>query len=509
MNSICAAVNVPVLLFLTAAAASPLAAATRDAIASPHATVRELGLVSRAPIRRIESHEQHRSFQALTASASFNSIRAEATITNPSIAAPPIKAGFAAGFDEDGWYPSDAAGAVSARYVLQTTNVRLRAQDRNGALLSSITLQSFWHDPAFPDSTLYDSKVLYDAVTDRWVICTLYDVNYKKSTLLLAISDSGNPTLGWHRYRFIVDAKDDQLEADYTRMAMTRDAIVVTANIYAGLVGCNVFMVKKSDAYAGGATLPVTQVSWPGYELVPVDGRQDSTPYFIAQRSEVDFGVYTWSGQNGSVFTNVANPSNAPSPGLTFTYPAFDRYIGGQAGGWGTLECEFNYLSNAVMRDGVLWVVSHPFLASPVRSSVMWWRITMSNPLRVVTGLIDDPTGKTMYAYPSIAVNRIGGALLGYSLFNASSFPSAAYTYVDPFNSMSAPAIMKTSIGPSLFSRWADYSTTVTDPNDIDFWTTQTWVPSTMSESLRGVTWSTWWAKIEIPPPAKTHAVRR
>src|SRR4051812_1817561 len=114
MNTISAAVNVPVLLFLTAAAASPLAAATRDAVASPHATMRELGLVSRPPIRRIESHEQHRSFQPLTASASFNNVRAESTITNPSIAAPPIKAGFAAGFDEDGWYPSDAAGAVSA-----------------------------------------------------------------------------------------------------------------------------------------------------------------------------------------------------------------------------------------------------------------------------------------------------------------------------------------------------------------------------------------------------------
>ena len=123
----------------------------------------------------------------------------------------------------------------------------------------------------------------------------------------------------------------------------------------------------------------------------------------------------------------------------------------------------------------------------------MWWRIPLSNPSHADTGLIDDPTGATMYAFPSIAVNKYGAALIGYSVFNASIYPSAGYSYIDPLNNLSTPALLKTGDAPSHFSRWADFSTTVVDANDIDFWTNQTYAPV-------GPCWATWWSKIDMPP---------
>jgi len=123
-------------------------------------------------------------------------------------------------------------------------------------------------------------------------------------------------------------------------------------------------------------------------------------------------------------------------------------------------------------------VASQPYRESPLRSSILWWRIVLGTPLRVDTGLIDDPTGATMYAYPSIAVNKLGAALLGYSVFKASIYPAAGYSYIDPSNSLSAPALLKLGDGSSHFGRWADFSTAVTDANDIDFWTIQTYAPT-------------------------------
>jgi hypothetical protein len=278
-------------------------------------------------------------------------------------------------------------------------------------------------------------------------------------------------------------------------MAMTRDTIVITANIFdPAYQWADVFTIRKSDAYASPSTLPIAVGKTNEFDLVPVDGRADATIYLVAQRNETDLSIYSY---NGTALTNIGNPQ-APTSNLS---GSFFVPIGLQLGSTIKLDCGFIFATNAVLKNGVLWVASQPYRSSPLRSSVLWWRIVLGSPLRVDTGLIDDPTGATMYAFPSIAVNKVGAALIGYSVFSASLYPAAGYSYIDPSNSLSKPSLMKVSGGPSYSSRWADYSTTVTDANDIDFWTIQTYAP--VSIAADGF-WATWWAKIEMPVPART-----
>jgi hypothetical protein len=129
----------------------------------------------------------------------------------------------------------------------------------------------------------------------------------------------------------------------------------------------------------------------------------------------------------------------------------------------------------------------------------------MSSPLRVDTGFVDDPTGVTMFAFPSIAVNKVGAAVIGYAVFSPTTYPSAGFAYVDPFNGMSAPAMLKSSTSLSPVSRWADYSGTVVDANDLDFWTTQTYI---QFDGFKTKASSTWWSKIDMPSLPRGHAVR-
>jgi hypothetical protein len=492
------------ILFLVAASvaassfsAATLPATTRNAVESPHATMRELGLDPRSPIPRNEEHEQRRSFAPKTAViAAKTAIHVDSIVTTPTISAPPVKAGFA-GTHDIGLSPSDAAGDVSANYLLHVSNASVLAQDRTGAVLANITLATFWHDLSYTDGTLYDSRVLYDAVADRWIICTLYDVNLKKGTLLVAVSDGGNPSLGWHRYRYIVDPVFDTLESDFTRMAMSRDTIVITANIFEGSFPyADVFTIKKSDAYAGPSTLPIAVKATAELDLVPVDGRSDATIYLVEQRNDADLAIFSF---NGTTLTNVGNPQ-APTSDLL---GGLDASIGLQLGSTLKLDCGFTVVNNAVLKNGVLWVASQPYRSTPLRSSVLWWRIVLGSPLRVDAGLIDDPTGATMNAFPSIAVNKLGAALIAYSVFSASLYPAAGYSYIDPSNSLSAPALLKKGDGPSHFGRWADFSTAVTDANDLDFWTIQTYAPVYIPAN--GL-WATWWAKIEMPAPTRRRA---
>src|SRR5229473_4468740 len=127
----------PILLLLVSLAASPLAAsplaaATRNAVESPHATMRELGLEPRALIQRGEEHEQRRSFApkapGITTAAQ---VRAESVTTKPTLVTPRILSSFAGSHDR-GMSPSDAAGAVSSKYLLHASNASILAQDRAG-----------------------------------------------------------------------------------------------------------------------------------------------------------------------------------------------------------------------------------------------------------------------------------------------------------------------------------------------------------------------------------------
>lgn len=492
-----------VVLFLTAAAASAVTSTTREAVASPHTTMRELGRELHAPIPLAEEHEQRRSFTPKINSIAANMVvRAESIVTKPSIPAPTITAGFAASHDL-GRSPSDAAGAVSSKYLLHVSNASVVAQDRSGTVLSSITLASFWHAPAYLDGELYDSRVLYDAVADRWVICTLYDVNLLKSTLLIAVSDGGNPSLGWHRYRFIVDPTDVR-GADFTRMAMTRDSIAITANMFSpNSDGVDLYTIRKSDAYAAATTLPVSQLHVNGFDFVPVDGREDAQLLLLEQSSTADLVIWAYSCCSLHL---AANPLAPTTNLITGVFVPIGRQLGSSL----RLDCGNTFIHNAVMKNGTLWVASEVYRDSPARSAVLWWRIVLGNlifalPPRVDTGLIDDPTGATNYAYPSVAANKLGAVLIAYSVFNASYYPSAGYSYIDPFNSLSTPAVLKAGNAPAVFSRWADFSTTVVDANDIDFWTTQTYSPLLSS----GGVWAVWWSRIEMPVPARGRAVRR
>jgi len=463
----------------------------------------DLGRVQRAPVLHGEEHEQRRSFAPKIAGITTDlQPRVESVVTKPTLSAPRILSSFAGSHDL-GWSPSDASGAVSSKYLLHASNASIVAQDRAGTVLSNITIQSFWHDPAYTDGALYDSRVVYDAVADRWILCTLYDVDYNKSTVLIAVSDSGNPSLGWHRYRFLVDPNDIR-EADFTRMALTRDSIVITASIYnPNAAFADIYIIRKTDAYGGAATLPVTQVHGNGYDLIPVDGRADATVYIVTpigpDGASLAAAVYSF---NGTTFTSLGN---AAAPSLNITGPQVAG-IASQLGSNLKLQAGFVSIYDAVLRNGTLWLAAGIYLNSPLRTSILWWRIGMSNPLRVDTGIVDDATGTTMYAFPSIAVNKLGAALIGYSIFKPSIYPSGGYSYIDPFNSLSTPAVMKAGDGSSHFSRWADFSATVVDSNDVDFWTIQTYAPVFIKENGY---WATWWARIEMPAPARGRAVRR
>jgi hypothetical protein len=175
-----------------------------------------------------------------------------------------------------------------------------------------------------------------------------------------------------------------------------------------------------------------------------------------------------------------------------------------QEGTTAKIDAYDSRVSNCVYRNGHLWAAHTIFLPSnsPTRASVQWWQFAPNGVVRQV-GRIDDPNGVLHFAFPSIAVNKDDGVLIGYSQFSTNQYVSANYsvrTSFDPLNSMRDSTVYKAGLASynKTFSGtdnyWGDYSSTVVDPTDDEtLWTLQEYAASPAN------TWGTWWAEVQMP----------
>jgi outer membrane protein assembly factor BamB len=171
-------------------------------------------------------------------------------------------------------------------------------------------------------------------------------------------------------------------------------------------------------------------------------------------------------------------------------------------------------IQNLVYRNGTLWATHTVFFDPPDRASVQWWELTTTASV-VQRGLIDDATGVTFYAFPSIAVNAAGDALIGFSCFSPTQFASGCYAFrkaSDPPNTFQDVATLKggeakyDKVGGSGINRWGDYSATVVDPvNDMDLWTIQEYAMTPMGTDR----WGTWWGHLAPEPQISINDVTR
>jgi uncharacterized membrane protein len=172
--------------------------------------------------------------------------------------------------------------------------------------------------------------------------------------------------------------------------------------------------------------------------------------------------------------------------------------------------------SSVVFRNGFLWAAHTIFLPAdnPTRAAVQWWQVQTDGTV-AQRGRIEDPAGKFFYAFPSIAVNRDNGVVIGCSRYAADRFAGAVYAYraaADADGTIRSELSLKD--GDAQYfrlsskddrNRWGDYSAAVADPlDDGGFWTVQEFAAG--SGGL-GSAWGTWWGRLpgEAPVSPASH----
>lgn len=446
-----------------------------------------------------------------------------------TIATRPNAVGFQASQD-DGSVPPDTHGAVGLSHLMVPTNGSVQIRDRagqtvvvNGQTVPDVSLAAFWGALFQRTETVdvFDPKVFYDPFENRWMFTVTAQRRSANSSVLIAVSQTSDPTGIWNRYRYDVDAQN-QVWADRPEIGFNRHWIVVQANIYSIPTSTNpesfnrshIYVFDKADLYADGAgqgtLFSLTGNVSSQVPAVTYDNTQNDL-HLVRNLNGNDKGnghlqIYTISGAIGS--ETLATGAMAST---TATWD--DSGISAPQRGTATrISTGDSRIQSVIFRNGSLWIAHTVFLPTnaPTRSAVQWWEITPNGAIQQ-RGRIDDSSGVAFYAFPSISVNRNNDVLIGYSRFSANQFASANYSFrlgTDPANTLCPDTVLKD--GEASYSegggRWGDYSNAVVDPiNDLNLWTVQQYSAMPNGADDR---WGLWWGQILLEDVADLEIIK-
>jgi uncharacterized delta-60 repeat protein/uncharacterized repeat protein (TIGR01451 family) len=429
---------------------------------------------------------------------------------------PPPAVSFQAVLDNNTVIPPDTHGAVGPNHVMTVLNSQVRIQDRTGTILSTVALDLFWLPVGFVSA--FDPKVLYDHVENRWIFVSMADGFLPSSSIMLAVSQTSDPTGNWNFYTVDADT-NDMLWADYPSLGFNKDWIVVTANMFGintptnGPV--NVYAFNKTNLYAGGVgqfTL-LQETSGTAFTMVPAITYDSNLAVEYLVEADNLIAQYVFGSINRLRISTITGPVGAEQLTVATAFAASGQPWGTadlfgtflpQLGSIGGIDAGDARIQNVVYRNGSLWCTHTAFLpaASPTHTAAQWWQINTNGQVRQL-GRVEDPVGIVSYAYPSIAVNQFDDVLLGFSRFSPSQYASANYAFRgsgDPTNTMQADYVLKAGEAPyfktfgGFANRWGDFSSTVVDPlNDTDMWTIQEYASTPFGAFSR---WGTWWGMV-------------
>ncbi len=454
-------------------------------------------------------------------------------LPNPGQTTPPASPDLATNFlaiaDNNTVIPPDTHGAVGTNHIFTMLNSEYRIQTLAGSNIVSGTLSNFW-GPIWPFAIqVFDPRVVYDTVNHRWIATALAGARTVNSFLLVTVSFDSTPTNGFYYARIKADA-NSLLWADYPSVGLNNPWFVIHVNVFAisdnSLQRSQIYVFNRTNWYAGGFANPTVlyhtnaNPSFPtaGFETPAVTYDTNVSTLYLAQN------IVTNSNQRVRMFS-ITGAIGSETLNTNLPYLQADiswDFSGGinfapQLGLTNKIDNNDARVQNVVYRNGSLWFTHTVFLPSggtATRSAIQWWQVNPATWTIVQRGLIEDTSGVTFHAFPSMAVNRFSDVFIGYSTFGTNQYAAASYSFrafTDPSSVMQGSRVLKAGDGiyyknfGGTRNRWGDYSATVVDPrNGSDMWTIQEYAATPVPNGLTNGTgrWATRWGQIKVALPS-------
>lgn len=409
--------------------------------------------------------------------------------------------------NRNGVLPPDTQGDVGPNHYVQMVNLSFQIWDKSGTSLfgpaNNSVLWNGFGDP-WDGSNDGDPIVLYDELADRWLFSQFALPNYPVGPfyILIAITETGDPTGSWYRYGY---AFDDM--PDYPKFAVWPDGYYMTINQFTSgslrWAGAGVVVFERDLMLAGNPN--ASMIFWDftasddPWSMLPsdFDGPPPTvgTPNYLAYFNDDSWGYSTdhlrifecsvnWSNPTGSTITGPTNldtspfsyyfSANIPQPGTSRRLDALSSRLlfRLQYRNFGTYQTLVtNHTINVAtsgIRAGVRWY--------ELRNTGSGWSIYQQGTYS------PDANHRWM---GSIAMDGFGNIALGYSVSSSTVYPSIRYTgrmSSDPLGQMTfmEQTIINGAGSQTGYSRWGDYSMMSVDPiDDATFWFTSEYIQTT------------------------------
>ncbi len=128
----------------------------------------------------------------------------------------------------DGVAPPDTSGDVSPNHYMQCVNNHTAIYDRNGnTVIAAFPTSDFWQGTPYDDRNDGDAVILWDEDAQRWLVTQFYIPQNGNQYLLIAVSQTDDPTGNYYQYAF-----QYQYMPDYPKWAIWPDGYYMGANAF-------------------------------------------------------------------------------------------------------------------------------------------------------------------------------------------------------------------------------------------------------------------------------------
>ena len=398
-----------------------------------------------------------------------------------------IKVSMLSGFST----PPDTMGAAGTNHFVEFINGAFGVYDKAGNQLLLESDEDFWLNAGIKSGTmsagLSDPRIFFDVRSGRWFASEI-TVDTTGNKVLIARSDTSDPTGGWQGTNFIGSTNDF---ADFDTLGVDALGVYVSASIFnaagTSLLGQSLFCIPKTDLLSAPPSLS---------RMTRFDNIDDQVYGFTMQGvCNLDAGAghgVAVAIDNASFGymdrTTINNPGAAGATlstpvRITLSYdtqPDNPKQPNGQ-----TVDVPDDRFADAVWQVGG-YIFCANTIAEGGKDVVHWAVLNETNNAVVGEGYIGD----TNYEYfqPAIAVNHAGRIMLVFNRCGTTapdgyiSICAAVGTLSNGHVTMGTPFLVKAGtvnytglagVDTTPY-RWGDYSATCVDPTDEDlFWTIQ------------------------------------
>ncbi|MEO7484268.1 MAG: T9SS type A sorting domain-containing protein [Ferruginibacter sp.] len=386
-------------------------------------------------------------------------------------------------FNGQGWSgfdPSDNNMAVGPNHVIQMVNASsgsfFKIWDKTGATIqNSLLLSSVTGLPGAGDPV-----VIYDQLSDRWVLTEFGPGGSSQNWLTIAVSTTADPTGTYKIYQYI----DNTFFPDYPKYSVWHNAYYATTNDFntAGTtyLGSSIWAFDRTAMLAGAATATMvrfrqTGAGNPFYNMgtVCLEGTAPSSQngLFIYPDGSSNLGIFEFTPNFANPPASVVGPVSF-LPIAAYSQPPANVAQQGSGVTIGTLGSRMMFRMNFRNRGGVETIVATHTVrgATAALAAVRWYELrrVAGNWTVFQQGTLANPDGNSRWM-AGISMDNNGNIGLMYDIAGATSFPSIKYTgrnLTDPLGSMTLTeqTIVNGTAPHTSFNRWGDYNTLVSDP---------------------------------------------